>query len=74
MGRMDRRIAPAATPAEAAVDVRTVIKARVQAILDSHSNNLIEGQDVGAEGLSVMLTLARKPISNEEFSKLAKAI
>lgn len=62
----------ATVPAVATAELKGVIEARVQAILDAHANNLIEGVDMGADGLAMLLTLARKPVSNEEFSSLAK--
>lgn len=55
-------------------NIQAVIAARVEAILEAHANNLIEGLDMGEETLSAMLERAKEPISNEEFVRRSKEL
>ncbi|MDR0747112.1 MAG: hypothetical protein LBE89_04385 [Helicobacteraceae bacterium] len=55
-------------------NIQAVITARVEAILEAHANNLIEGLDMGEETLSAMLERAKEPISNEEFVRRSKEL
>lgn len=43
------------------------IAARIEAILESHANNMIEQMDMGADVLAALLERARESISDEEF-------
>ncbi|MDR1849229.1 MAG: hypothetical protein LBQ75_04255 [Zoogloeaceae bacterium] len=54
--------------------MQALIEARVQAIRESHANNLIENMDMGAEVFEAMLKRAREPISNEEFTRREMAL
>ncbi|MCE2724738.1 MAG: hypothetical protein ACK5DL_08945 [Burkholderiales bacterium] len=54
-------------------NIEDIIAKRVYAIAQGHASNLIEGVDVGSHALTELLNLAREPISDEEFTKLALA-
>jgi hypothetical protein len=69
--RGGRVASPVATTS---IELKAVVEARVQALLDAHANNMIEGLDSGAGWRKAILELARLPISNEEFAARAEAL
>ena len=54
-------------------DMTALIEARVASVMKAHANNLIEGQDMGAEALAELLAIARLPITDDEFTARAVA-